>query len=149
MRKNKLRFEFPNGYNQNIDLIIDPTLIFSTYSGSISDNFGYTATYDNQGYLYSGSTAFGVDYPVTTGAFQQSFQGGVTDIVITKYDTLGQTRIYSTYLGGSSDELPHSMVVNNNNELYVLGTTGSNDFPTTPNAFQTNFNGGTNFFQAD
>ena len=146
LRKNKLRFEFPNGYNQNIDLIIDPTLIFSTYSGSISDNFGYTATYDNQGHLYSGSTVFGVDYPVTTGAFQQSFQGGVTDIAVTKYDTLGQTRIYSTYLGGSSDELPHSMVVNNNNELYILGTTGSNDFPTTSNAFQTNFNGGTNFF---
>ena len=38
------------------------------------------------------------------------------------------------------------MVVNNNNELYILGTTGSNDFPTTSNAFQTNFNGGTNFF---
>ena len=146
LRKNKLRFEFPNGYNQNIDLIIDPTLIFSTYSGSISDNFGYTATYDSQGHLYSGSTAFGVDYPITTGAFQQSFQGGITDIVVTKYDTLGQTRIYSTYLGGSSDELPHSMVVNNNNELYILGTTGSNDFPTTSNAFQTNFNGGTNFF---
>ena len=146
LRKNKLRFEFPNGYNQNIDLIIDPTLIFSTYSGSISDNFGYTATYDNQGHLYSGSTVFGVDYPVTTGSFQQSFQGGVTDIAITKYDTLGQTRIYSTYLGGSSDELPHSMVVNNNNELYILGTTGSNDYPITSNAFQTNFNGGTNFF---
>ena len=44
---------------------------------------------------------------------------GGTDIGITKYDTSGMSRIYSTYLGGSMDELPHSMIVNNLNELFV------------------------------
>ena len=146
LKKDKLSFDFPYGYDNSNDLVIDPTLIFSTYSGSISDNFGYTATYDNDGYLYSGSTAFGVDYPTTLGAYQQSFQGGVTDIAITKYDTTGTYRIYSTYLGGSSDELPHSMVVNSNNELFVLGTTGSADFPITQDVVQPVFNGGTSFF---
>ena len=146
LHKDKLSFDFPFGYNKGYDLIIDPTLIFSTYSGSISDNFGYTATYDNFGHLYAGSTAFGVDYPVTIGAFQESFEGGITDIAITKYDTIGSSRIYSTYLGGSADELPHSMVVNSNNELYILGTTGSDDFPTTQNSFESNFQGGVSFF---
>ena len=146
LKKNQLSFEFPSGYNKDYDLVIDPILIFSTYSGSISDNFGYTATYDNFGYLYSGSTAFGVDYPTTVGAYQESFQGGITDVAITKYDSLGTSRIYSTYLGGSLDELPHSMVVNSNNELYILGTTGSDNFPTTQNSFEVNFQGGTNFF---
>ena len=146
LKKNQLSFEFPFGYNKDYDLVIDPILIFSTYSGSISDNFGYTATYDNFGYLYSGSTAFGVDYPTTVGAYQESFQGGITDVAITKYDSLGTSRIYSTYLGGSLDELPHSMVVNSNNELYILGTTGSDNFPTTQNSFEVNFQGGTNFF---
>ena len=141
-----MSFDFPYGYDKSNDLIIDPTLIFSTYSGSISDNFGYTATYDNDGYLYSGSTAFGVDYPTTLGAYQQSFQGGVTDIAITKYDTTGTYRIYSIYLGGTSDELPHSMVVNSNNELFVLGTTGSADFPVTQDVVQPVFNGGTSYF---
>ena len=51
--------------------------------------------------------------------------------------------IYSTYLGGSSDELPHSMVVNSANELFIFGTTSSPDFPTTAGAYQDMFKGGT------
>ena len=43
-------------------------------------------------------------------------------------------------LGGTSDELPHSLVVTDFHELYLMGTTGSTDFPTTPNAFDTSFN---------
>ena len=146
VKKQTVGFKFPQGFNSNFSVIIDPTLIFSTYSGSISDNFGYTATYDNKGYLYSGSTAFGVDYPVTFGAYQQSFQGGITDIAITKYDTLGTSRIYSTYLGGSADELPHSLVVSSNDELFILGTTGSSDFPVTQSAYNSVFLGGNSFF---
>ena len=82
-----LSFEFPNWYNKNQDLIIDPTLVFSTYSGSIANNFGYTATYDDFGFLYAGSTAFGVGYPTILGAYQINFAGGTgsigTDIAIT------------------------------------------------------------------
>ena len=48
----------------------------------------------------------------------------------------------STYLGGDSDELPHSMVVNSSNELFIFGTTSSINFPTTNGAYQTSFNGG-------
>ena len=51
--------------------------------------------------------------------------------------------IYSTYLGGDADELPHSMVVNSSNELFIFGTTSSLNFPTTNGAYQTIFNGGT------
>ena len=58
IRKNEVTFDFPNGYNPNYALTIDPELIFSTYSGSTSNNFGYTATYDEAGALYSGSSAF-------------------------------------------------------------------------------------------
>lgn len=85
-------------------LVIDPTLEFSTYSGSTSDNFGYTATFDNDGFLYSGSTAFGQGYPTTLGAYQTIHAGGNglgdgTDIAITKYDTTGTFFIWSTFLG--------------------------------------------------
>src|SRR5690606_11876206 len=59
-------------YNKNLELIIDPLLIFSTYSGSLGDNFGFTATYDSQGHLYAGGIVDGNDgeYPWTFGAFQ-------------------------------------------------------------------------------
>ena len=143
LKNNTVSFVFPNGYDKSKKLIIDPTLEFSTFSGSFANNFGYTATYDDFGFLYSGSTVFGTGYPTTTGAFQISFSSGTVDIGITKYDTTGTQMIYSTYLGGDSDELPHSMVVNSSNELFVFGTTSSLNFPTTNGAYQTIFNGGT------
>ena len=147
LKKNILSYVFPDGYNKNINLIIDPTLIFSTYSGSTADNFGYTATYDKNGFLYSGGTVFDVGYPTTIGAYQINYanNNGGTDIAITKYDSTGTFRIYSTYLGGSMDELPHSMIVNSYDQLFMFGTTGSDDYPTTTGCFQENFHGGNNF----
>ncbi|MEY3397532.1 MAG: hypothetical protein RL220_126, partial [Bacteroidota bacterium] len=139
-------------YDERYALYIDPELIFSTYSGSYSDNFGYTATYDSEGYLYSGSSAFGNEYPVTPGAYQTSWAGGDgqgslpgIDMAITKYDVSGTDLIYSTYLGGSHDELPHSLICDENNTLYVYGTTSSPDFPVTNGAFDNTWNGGSIF----
>ncbi len=136
-------------YDKGQPLVIDPTLAFATYSGSFSNNFGYTATFDRAGFLYAGSTAFGSQYPTTTGAYQAAFAGGTgqggnggTDIVITKYDTTGTFLIWSTYLGGSRDEMPHSMIVDENDELLLLGTTGSTDFPMGADAFDDTFSGG-------
>ena len=87
LNHNILTFDFPDSYDKNKMLIIDPTLIFSTYSGSTADNFGYTATYDDFGFLYSGSTVFGIGYPTTLGAYQINYanNSGGTDIGITKY----------------------------------------------------------------
>ena len=59
LKNNTISFDFPNGYDKSKKLIIDPTLEFSTFSGSFANNFGYTATYDDFGFLYSGSTVFG------------------------------------------------------------------------------------------
>ncbi|UTW65701.1 gliding motility-associated C-terminal domain-containing protein [bacterium SCSIO 12643] len=146
---NTLSYVFPDGYDSNYSLIIDPVLVFSSYSGASSNNFGYTATYDKFGFLYSGSSSFNPGYPTTPGAYQTTWAGGTgagnpqvpgTDIAITKWDTTGTFLIYSTYLGGTSDELPHSLVVTDFHELYMMGTTGSTDFPTTANAFDTSFN---------
>lgn len=138
-------------FDPSLELVIDPTLEFSSYSGSTSDNFGYSATFDNQGFLYSGSSAFGQGYPTTTGAYDVTWNGGVgnqnpgTDIALTKWDTTGSFLVWSTFLGGSGDDLPHSLIVDPAGELIVLGTTGSANFPTTANAFQSTFGGGTNF----
>ena len=58
---------------------------------------------------------------------------------------MGTSLIYSTYMGGNGNENPHSLVVNNNDELYMLGSTGSADFPVTANAYDNTFNGGDNW----
>jgi hypothetical protein len=142
---NQLSFCFPDGYNPCYELIIDPLLIFSTYSGSTADNWGSTATPAENGNLYSaGVTSLinaGGNFPSTPGAFQTA-HGGVYDIGILKYDSLGKRLLYATYLGGSSSESPHSLVVNEQDELIVLGTTSSANFPTTINGFDRSFNGG-------
>ncbi len=142
-----VRFKVGN-HRLDLPLVIDPTLSFSTFSGSTSDNFGYTATYDADGFLYSGSSAFGQGYPTTTGAYQTQHAGGQglgdgIDVALTKFDTTGQFLIWSTFLGGSGDELPHSLIVNDANELFVYGTTSSLNFPTTTNAYDAVYNGGT------
>jgi gliding motility-associated-like protein len=144
--KNKtLSFQFPHGYNKNIDMVIDPVLSFACSSGSTADNFGMSATYDNQGNLYSGGTAFDQGYPVTTGVIDGTFNGGAgdNDVVITKFDSSGTFLHYSTYLGGSSCEIVSSMFVNPQGELFLYGTTGSANFPVSAAAYDKTFNGGT------
>ncbi len=140
--KNKtLGFEPGGNYNRNYELIIDPIVVFGTYSGSTADNWGYTATYDQLGYVYAGGIVFGQGYPTTLGSYQVTY-GGNVDVAVTKYNTDGTTLIYSTYLGGSSPDVPNSIVVNSADELYIFATTGSADFPTTSGCIDSTFNGG-------
>lgn len=146
-----------------VEYRIDPKLIFSTYSGSRGDNFGFTATYDSRGNLYAGGITDGYfgQYPVTAGSYQTEFGGGeglspanlACDISISKYDSAGNNLIYATYLGGERDEYPHSLVVDKNDQLLVMGTSYSKDFPFTLTAFDTTHNGNTDIivskFSAD
>jgi gliding motility-associated-like protein len=142
VNKSEVGFELGK-YDESLVLVIDPVLIFSTYSGSTADNWGYTATYDGEGNTYGGGVAFSIGYPTTLGAYQINYAGGSTDIAISKFTENGTNLLYSTYLGGSSSEVPNSLVVNEQGELYVLATTGSSNYPTTSGAISRNFSGGT------
>lgn len=137
LEKNVLSFRFPKGYNKNYELIIDPELVFSTYSGGSSDNWGNTATFDEDGNLYSGATLFGLSFPNFTGPTTIGTTGGFTDVGIFKYNPTGTTLLQLTFLGGSEAEIPHSLVVDSQNNLFALGTTSSSNFPVTlSGAFQ-------------
>jgi len=145
LKENRVSYKLGT-YDKNRTLVIDPVVVFSSYSGSVADNWGYTATYDSRGNLYGGGITFGVGYPTTLGAYQvdycQTSASGSTDVSISKFDSTGHFLHYATYLGGSYVDIPHSLFVNDNDELYVFGTTASQDFPVTENAFDTTFNGG-------
>lgn len=144
LQDGRVSFCFDDGYDPCYPLIIDPILIFSTYSGSTADNWGSTATPGERGTLYSSGVTnlgSGGNFPVTTGSFQITYGGGY-DIGVLKYDSTGSQLLYATYLGGSGSESAHSLVVNKDNELLVLGTTGSADFPTSVDAFDKAYNGG-------
>ncbi|MDR1758697.1 MAG: gliding motility-associated C-terminal domain-containing protein [Bacteroidales bacterium] len=143
INKNSIGFEVGN-YRHDLLLVIDPTLVFSTYSGSYSDNWGYTATYDAEGNAYAGGISFGIGYPIPNpnASIQPQYGGGQCDISISKFSPDGKNLLYSTYLGGMAAEMPHSLIVNRNNELFILGTTGSADFPVTYNVICSSFKGG-------
>ena len=144
LTKNVLSYEFPQTYDPTYELIIDPILIFSAYSGSSYDNWGNTATYDEQGNVYSGgmvSNLFGgTSFPTTPGAYQTTYAGGNWDVAILKYDSSGSNLLYATYLGGNLTETPQSLLVNQAGELLILGATGSTNFPVTNGS---TFGGGT------
>ena len=147
MGGNRIGFTVKN-YSHDATLIIDPTEVFCSFSGSKSDNWGYTATYDNSGNFYMGGIVLdetdqnprgpdGRGYLASPGAFQTTFQGGDGsegdgydyDVAIMKLSSNGSARVYATYLGGSGDEQPHSMVVDNSGNLVVTGRTSSANFP--------------------
>jgi hypothetical protein len=131
-------------YDRTLALTIDPTVVFATYTGSTANNWGFTATYDAAGNLYSGGIAFSLGYPVSPGAYQTTF-AGIIDMALIKYDvtkTGPAARAWATYIGGGQADFPHSLVTNAQGELLVLGSTGSSDFPTTAGAVQRAFAGG-------
>jgi hypothetical protein len=141
---NIVSFVFPDGFESCYELIIDPLLIFSTYSGSTADNWGSTATPGEHGNLYSAGVteqAAGGKFPATPGAYQTT-TGGLYDIGILKYDSLGSNLLFATYFGGNDSESPHSLVMNDSEELIVLGTTSSANFPTTDGAYNRSFKSG-------
>ncbi|RYZ51173.1 MAG: PKD domain-containing protein, partial [Sphingobacteriales bacterium] len=142
----EITFAFPKGYNKNENLIIDPTIVFATLTGSTADNWGFTATYDHSGNFYAGGIVNGLGYPTTTGAFQDTFGGGSAstmpcDMSISKFNASGTSLIFSTYIGGALDDMPHSLVVDNNNNLIVAGKTLSANYPVTTGAYDPSHNG--------
>jgi len=145
-----LTYEILGDINPDYKLIIDPELIFSTYSGATGDNFGYTATYDSKANLYAGGMvkvipALNERYPVTSGAFDNTYNGGAgsfpCDVSISKYDSAGTSLLWASYIGGQDNEFPHSLVVDRNDDLIILGTTSSDNFATTSQSFDTSYNG--------
>jgi gliding motility-associated-like protein len=138
---NRLSFdlgEFP----RNERIVIDPTLIASTASGSTASCYGHSATYDYNDNIYTGAICFGVGYPASTGAYQITFGTGGTDIAVSKLNSDGTSLLWASYLGGSAGDYPHSLICNEDNELIVYGTTNSTDFPVNGDAFQTAYGGG-------
>jgi gliding motility-associated-like protein len=159
LKENVVQFRFPDGFDASAVLIIDPSLVFSTFTGATADNWGMTATPDQAGNLYAGGIVFagGGTYPTVTGSFDVSFNGGANyiytqgtlsysmngfDTAISKFSADGTSLLFSTYLGGSDNEAPHSLVVDNFDNLYVMGVTGSSDFPVVAGCFDVTHNGG-------
>ncbi len=133
-------------------------LLYSTYLGGGRPRFdqpavttGNAIAVDSAGNAYvAGGTQFDA-FPTTEGAFQRTYGGGDSDVIVAKIDPTGAVLLYSTYLGGSFGDEANAIALDGSGNAYVAGTTGAgalscpvdtqdafppNDFPSTPNALQ-------------
>ena len=124
-------------------------LIYSTYLGGIdNDSYVRTAmTVDADGNVYVAGYTFSSDFPTTPGAIDESYNDSSNaDAFITKFDPTGTELLWSTYLGGNGDDACTAIAVDTDGNVYVVGYTGSANFPTTPGAYDTSFNGESDVF---
>jgi len=121
-------------------------LVYSTYLGGSSSDAGSGIAVDTTGKAYVAGQTSSVDFPTTPGAFDTSYNGDNRDVLVTKLNASGSALVYSTYLGGASSDVGNGIAVDTRGRAYVAGQTGSADFPTTPGAFDTSFNGGGDAF---
>ena len=145
LNENIITYVFPQGYDNTQLLVIDPSITFSTFTGATADNWGFTATPDKYSNVFGAGIVFDTGYPTTPGVYDPTYNGGAFDIGISKFNASGTTLMYSSYIGGSRVETPHSIICNPNGELYIMGATSSIDFPVTDDAYDRRHRGGTTF----
>ena len=121
---------------------LNPTgtaLVYSTYIGG---GLGQAIAIDPGGNAYITGTTNSPSYPTTAGSFRTSpisAAGGCSlrDAIVTKLSAAGSALVYSTYLGGSGEDVANGLALDGSGNAYVTGTTNSADFPTTSGVLQT------------
>ncbi|MBI4574248.1 MAG: SBBP repeat-containing protein [candidate division NC10 bacterium] len=123
---------------------VNPTgtdLVYSTFLGGSSADQAVAITLDDGGNAYVAGFAFSSDFPTTPGAYQPSLRG-ISDAFVTKVNPTGTDLVYSTFLGGSSDEQAAAIAVDDGGNAYVAGDTASGDFPMTVDGSFLTYGGG-------
>ncbi len=129
-RKDENEFGFLiDRYDSTLPLIIDPVLTYATYLGGSNADTVQEMAVDDAGNAYLTGRTDSLDFPTSPTPFQASFAGGTLDTFVTKLAADGSL-VYSTYLGGSSQDFGVAVAVDASGHVYVLGDTDSTDFPT-------------------
>ncbi|MFC2101717.1 SBBP repeat-containing protein [Bacteroidota bacterium] len=124
---------------------IGSELIYSTFLGGSNQDQGYGIAVDASGQAYVTGYTYSSDFPTTPGAYDQSHNGGYSDVSVTKLNSSGSGLIYSTFLGGSGSDWGNGIAVDASGQAYVTGYTLSSDYPTTPGAWDTEHSGITGY----
>src|ERR1041384_3161814 len=129
-------------YDHTKPLVIDPTLVYSTYLGGSADDSGNSITTDSSGNVYVTGTTASTNFPTHTPAFATS--KGLEDIFVSKIDAAGANVLYSTYVGGSGRDRAGAIAIDSSGNAYLVGRVDSTstNFPTTPGSLATSYRGG-------
>jgi hypothetical protein len=153
-------------YDAARPLVIDPTVVFSTYlGGGLADGaFGVTTDSSGNVYVTGGTTSTSTSSPPfpirpNPGAYQTAFGGAQApctsafafecgDAFVAEFSNSGSSLVYATYLGGNSKDEGRGIVVDALGNAYICGTTNSSNFPTL-NGLPAGFTGTTDAFLAE
>jgi hypothetical protein len=135
-------------YDPTLPLVIDPTLVYSTYLGGNSSAQANAIAVDGAGHAFVTGYTFASAFPTTSGAFQTTYSGNQSAFV-TELNSAGTALVYSTYLGGNAITAGQSIAVDGFGRAFVAGYTSASTFPTTPGALQTIYSGNQSAFATE
>jgi hypothetical protein len=119
-------------YDPKRPLVIDPTLVYSTYLGGSGGENGFAIAVDDAGEAFvTGVTTSSPDFTAGCTApctVLDASLGGFDDAFVTKLNAAGTALVYSTYLGGSGQDEGFAIAVDDAGEAFVTGRTYSSDF---------------------
>lgn len=124
----------------NTNAIGSASLVYSTYLGGSNNEEGYAIAVDRSGNAYVTGKTLSDNFP-TQNALQNTLQNPINpkinarDVFVTKLNAAGNSLLYSTYLGGNSNDEGNGIAVDRFGNAYVTGKTDSTNFPT-KNAYQ-------------
>jgi len=139
--KRQVGFEI-GAYDRSRALVIDPTLVYSTYLGGSGDDSGSSIRVDSSNNVYIAGTTSSTNFPLQNAAFSANV--GLADIFVTKLDATGANLIYSTYVGGSGMDRADGIAIDGSGNAFVVGRvdSSSTNFPTTAGSFGPVYRGG-------
>lgn len=118
-------------------------LLWSTFIGGKDGDFAKSIAIDGKDDLYLVGRSSGV-FPITAGSYDNSYNGGSFDIIVLKLSNKGNQLLWSTYVGSSGVDHGNGIAIDEMGNVYVVGNTSGNNFPTTQGSHDQSFNQGPN-----
>ena len=139
-----------DGFVVRLDPSLTPAnqLVYSTYLGGKDVDRIWALALSPGGEAFLCGETRSTDFPTTSGAYQTSHQGGTGDAFVALLDPGGSKLLYSTFLGGASDDGGYAIEVTAGGTATLGGWTSSPNFPVTAGAYSTTHKGGYDGFIA-
>lgn len=111
-------------------------LLYSTYLGGAGEDVAYALALTAAGEATVAGETGSANFPVTGGAWRTTYGGGLSDAFVSRLNPAGTALVFSTFLGGSVDDVGYGIAVDSLGNSYAAGYTQSGSFPTTAGSLQ-------------
>jgi hypothetical protein len=118
------------------------TLLASTLIGGVLNDNVRSMSIDQSGDVVIAGYSESGNYPTTPEAYDPSHNGGY-DFYVSKLNSALNILQYSTYIGGTDADYAYSMAIDTAGDVFIVGSSNSAGYPTTPEAYDTTYTGGT------